>query len=45
MNIAEQTTVAAIDAARKAKEDGALGLMMLPPMRYKADDRETRYLF
>ncbi len=41
MNIAEQTTVGAIDAARKAKEDGASGLMMLPPMRYKADDRET----
>ncbi|WP_299891222.1 dihydrodipicolinate synthase family protein [uncultured Lacinutrix sp.] len=41
INIAEQTTKAAIDAARKAKEDGALGLMMLPPMRYKADDRET----
>jgi 4-hydroxy-tetrahydrodipicolinate synthase len=45
MNIAEQTTVAAIDAARKAKEDGALGLMMLPPMRYKADDRETTIYF
>ncbi len=41
MNIAEQTTTAAIDAAKKAKEDGASGLMMLPPMRYKADDRET----
>ncbi|MBE7628644.1 dihydrodipicolinate synthase family protein [Tenacibaculum piscium] len=41
MNVAEQTTVAAIDAARKAKEDGASALMMLPPMRYKADDRET----
>jgi 4-hydroxy-tetrahydrodipicolinate synthase len=41
INIAEQTTTAAIDAARKAKEDGAAGLMMLPPMRYKADDRET----
>ena len=41
INIAEQTTAAAIDAARKAKEDGASGLMMLPPMRYKADDRET----
>jgi len=41
MNIAEQTTTAAIDAARKAKEDGASGLMMLPPMRYKADDKET----
>ena len=41
MNIAEQTTKGAIEAARQAKEDGASGLMMLPPMRYKADDRET----
>ncbi len=41
INIAEQTTKAAMDAAQKAKEDGASGLMMLPPMRYKADDRET----
>ena len=41
INIAEQTTKAAIEAAQKAKEDGASGLMMLPPMRYKADDRET----
>jgi 4-hydroxy-tetrahydrodipicolinate synthase len=41
INIAEQTTTGAIEAAQKAKEDGASGLMMLPPMRYKADDRET----
>lgn len=41
INIAEQTTKAAIEAAHKAEEDGASGLMMLPPMRYKADDRET----
>ncbi len=41
INIAEQTTKAAIEAAQKAREDGASGLMMLPPMRYKADDRET----
>ena len=41
INIAEQTTKNAILAAQKAKEDGASGLMMLPPMRYKADDRET----
>ncbi len=41
INIAEQTTKNAIEAARKAKEDGAKGLMMLPPMRYKADQRET----
>ena len=41
MNIAEQTTKAAIAAAALAEKNGALGLMMLPPMRYKADDRET----
>ncbi len=41
INIAEQTTKGAIEAARKAAEDGASGLMMLPPMRYKADARET----
>lgn len=41
INIAEQTTKNAILAAKKAEEDGASGLMMLPPMRYKADDRET----
>ena len=45
INIAEQTTKAAIEAASKAKEDGASGLMMLPPMRYKADDRETVIYF
>ena len=41
MNIAEQSTKAAIEAAQKAEEDGAKGLMMLPPMRYKSGDRET----
>ena len=41
INIAEQTTKAAVKSARHAQEDGASGLMMLPPMRYKADDRET----
>ena len=41
INIAEQTTKGAIEAAQKAEEDGAKGLMMLPPMRYKAGDRET----
>ena len=41
MNIAEQTTKGAIIAAEKAKKNGASGLMMLPPMRYKADDTET----
>ncbi|WP_298900625.1 dihydrodipicolinate synthase family protein [uncultured Psychroserpens sp.] len=41
INIAEQTTKGAITAAQKAEEDGAKGLMMLPPMRYKSGDRET----
>ena len=41
INIAEQSTKAAIQAAKHAQEDGASGLMMLPPMRYKADSRET----
>lgn len=41
LNIAEQTTKGAIHAAEKAQSNGAHGLMMLPPMRYKADDRET----
>ena len=41
MNIAEQTTKAAIALAHKAEMDGAKGLMMLPPMRYKANDDEV----
>ncbi|SHM58527.1 dihydrodipicolinate synthase family protein [Flavobacterium saccharophilum] len=41
MNIAEQTTRGAILAANKAEQDGAKGLMMLPPMRYNASDFET----
>jgi 4-hydroxy-tetrahydrodipicolinate synthase len=41
MNIAEQTTKAAISLAKTAEEDGAKGLMMLPPMRYKASDEEV----
>jgi 4-hydroxy-tetrahydrodipicolinate synthase len=41
INIAEQSTKGAILAAQKAEEDGASGVMMLPPMRYNAGDRET----
>lgn len=41
INIAEQTTKGAIHAAQVAEECGAKGLMMLPPMRYKANDHET----
>lgn len=41
INIAEQTTKGAIEAAKVAEECGAKGLMMLPPMRYKANSYET----
>jgi 4-hydroxy-tetrahydrodipicolinate synthase len=41
MNIAEQSTKGAIIAAQRAENSGAKGLMMLPPMRYKAGDIET----
>ena len=41
MNIAEQSTSDAVIAAQNAEENGANGLMMLPPMRYLSDDRET----
>lgn len=41
INIAEQSTAGAVAAAKRAESNGANGLMLLPPMRYKADDRET----
>lgn len=41
INIAEQSTKEAIAVARHAEEVGAKGLMILPPMRYKATDYET----
>ena len=41
INFAEQTTTGAIDAVNKAEKYGADGLMVLPPMRYKATDFET----
>ncbi|HQW12341.1 MAG TPA: dihydrodipicolinate synthase family protein [Saprospiraceae bacterium] len=41
LNIAEQATNEAVNIAIKAKELGADGLMLLPPMRYKASDREV----
>jgi len=41
INIAEQTTKDAVASAYAAQEAGAKGLMMLPPMRYKATAAET----
>ena len=39
--IAEQSTAVAVNIAKQAESAGADGLMVLPPMRYKADDDET----
>jgi len=41
LNIAEGSTKEALQQAAYAKDWGAEGLMMLPPMRYKPDHRET----
>ena len=41
MNIAERSTKNAIRLAKNAKKWGAKGLMLLPPMQYKATDYEV----
>jgi dihydrodipicolinate synthase/N-acetylneuraminate lyase len=41
LNIAEGSTKEALRQAAYAKAWGAQGLMVLPPMRYRADHRET----
>ena len=41
LNIAEGATKEALQQAEYAKAWGAKGLMILPPMRYKTDHRET----
>jgi dihydrodipicolinate synthase/N-acetylneuraminate lyase len=41
LNIAESSTRDAVKQAELGKKWGASGLMLLPPMRYKSDDRET----
>jgi len=41
MGIAEGSTREAVKLAAEAEKCGAKGLMMLPPMRYKSDHRET----
>lgn len=38
--VAEKSTADAIACAKNAEEDGADGLMMLPPLQYKASDHE-----
>lgn len=41
MNVAEQSTKDAIAMVQQAEKAGADGLMVLPPMRYRATDFET----
>ena len=45
MNIAEGRTSDAVKLAQESEKLGAKGLMMLPPMRYKSDHRETVTFF
>ena len=45
LNIAEGSTEEALRQAAYASKWGAKGLMMLPPMRYKTDHRETVTFF
>ena len=45
INIAESNTASAVEIAKAAEAAGADGLMLLPPMRYKADDHETVVYF
>lgn len=45
INIAEGSTGVAIQCAKDAESWGAKGLMLLPPMRYKSDHRETVQYF
>ncbi|WP_027302688.1 dihydrodipicolinate synthase family protein [Rudanella lutea] len=45
MNVVEQATREAVACAREAEAAGAHGLMLLPPMRYFADSRETVTFF
>ncbi len=45
VNIAESSTKNAISLARLAQDNGADGLMVLPPMLYKSTDEETTVWF
>jgi 1-pyrroline-4-hydroxy-2-carboxylate deaminase len=45
LTVAEQSTKGALEVVSSAHDSGIEGLMILPPMRYKADDRETVTFF
>jgi len=41
LNIAEQRTIDAVNYVKAAEKLGAEGFMLLPPLRYPSDERET----
>jgi len=41
LNIAEQRTSDAVNYVKEAEKEGANGFMLLPPLRYPSDERET----
>jgi len=41
LNIAEQRTIDAVNYVKEAEKLGAEGFMLLPPLRYPSDERET----
>ena len=45
VNIAEGSTRSAIELAKRAEENGAHGLMVLPPMMYKPTEQEVADFF
>jgi 4-hydroxy-tetrahydrodipicolinate synthase len=45
VNIAEGSTKNAVALAQRAEQSGAAGLMVLPPMMYKASDAEVVHFF
>lgn len=45
LNIAEGSLREALQQVKNAEQWGVQGLMVLPPMRYKADERETIHYF
>lgn len=45
MNVAEGSTRNAVSLAEQAQENGADGLMLLPPMMYRSTDAETTLFF
>ena len=45
MNVAEQRTADAVAFVQEMEASGVDGFMLLPPMRYAADDRETMEYF